>query len=273
MYPEHIPLEDEHVFPAEEQPLPPIDSPTALSPGYVADSDQEEDPEEHADYPADGGDDDDDDDDISDEDEEPFEEEEEEHLALTDPSNVPTVDPVPSAEDTEALEANKPVPTPPLPLTYRTTARISIRPEAPKLLPPEEEVERLLALPTPPPSPLISLSPPTAEERLAWCLAAPILPSSPLPRLPYPYGSPNHVRAPPGFRAAMGRLRASSPLPPPVPVALPLPSPPLPPLLSSLLPPLPDSLFIPPVDRKRGDSQGQTTTSQEVMSYYSRIKI
>ncbi|GJZ57465.1 hypothetical protein Tco_0612959 [Tanacetum coccineum] len=48
----------------------------------------------------------------------------------------------------------------------------------------EEEVERLLALPTPPPSPLISLSPPSAEERLARCLAAPTLPSPPLPPLP-----------------------------------------------------------------------------------------
>ncbi|GKG24244.1 hypothetical protein Tco_0392280, partial [Tanacetum coccineum] len=140
------------------------------SPGYVADSDPEEDPEEdpkedsneeHADYPADEGD--DDDDDTDDEVEEPFEEEEEEHLAPADPSGVP----VPSAEDTEALEADEPVPTPPLPLAYRTTARISIRPEAPILLPPKEDVERLFALPTPPPSPLITLSPPFAEERLA----------------------------------------------------------------------------------------------------------
>ncbi|GKC81921.1 reverse transcriptase domain-containing protein, partial [Tanacetum coccineum] len=62
------PLEDEHVFPAEEQSLPPIDLPTALSPGCVVDSDPKEDSEEeHADYPADGGDDDDDDDDTDDE--------------------------------------------------------------------------------------------------------------------------------------------------------------------------------------------------------------
>ncbi|GKD98855.1 hypothetical protein Tco_1382752, partial [Tanacetum coccineum] len=113
IYPEYIPLEDEHVFPAEEQPLPPVDSPTALSLGYVADSDPEEDPEEdseeeHADYPADRGD---DDDDTDDKDEEPFKEEEE-HLALADPSDVPVVDPVPSAEDTKALEADEPVPTP-----------------------------------------------------------------------------------------------------------------------------------------------------------------
>ncbi|GJS43634.1 hypothetical protein Tco_0568677 [Tanacetum coccineum] len=35
--------EDEHEFPAEEQPLPPVDSPTAESPGYVTESDPEED--------------------------------------------------------------------------------------------------------------------------------------------------------------------------------------------------------------------------------------
>ncbi|GJX38061.1 hypothetical protein Tco_0251364 [Tanacetum coccineum] len=158
---------------------------------------------------------------------------------------APVVDHVPSSEETEPFETNEAAATPPSPPACRTTARISIRPEAPVLLPPEEEVERLLALPTPPPSPLTSLSPPYAKEHLARCLAAPALPSSPLPRLPHPYGSPNHVRAPPGFRAAMGRLRASSPLPPPVPATLPLP-----PLPSSPLPPLPDSLFIPPVDRK-----------------------
>ncbi|GKA92818.1 hypothetical protein Tco_0814743 [Tanacetum coccineum] len=136
--------------------------------------------------------------------------------------------------------------------------------------PSEEEVERLLALPPPPPSPLISLSPPSAEERLARCLAAPALPSSPLPIVPHPYGSPNHVRAPPGFRAAMGRLRASSPstnhplhpspplppppsllhLPPHVPTSLPLPS--------SPLPPLPTLLFIPPpVDRREDNSEAK----------------
>ncbi|GJV59368.1 hypothetical protein Tco_1465468 [Tanacetum coccineum] len=47
IYPEYIPLEDEHEFPAEEQPLPPVDSPTAESPGYVTESDPEEDPEEY----------------------------------------------------------------------------------------------------------------------------------------------------------------------------------------------------------------------------------
>ncbi|GJX73796.1 hypothetical protein Tco_0312391, partial [Tanacetum coccineum] len=55
-YPEYlVPSEDE--APMEDQPLPADASPVALSPGYVPDSDPEEDSEEeHADYPADGGD-------------------------------------------------------------------------------------------------------------------------------------------------------------------------------------------------------------------------
>nr|GFC98896.1 hypothetical protein [Tanacetum cinerariifolium] len=42
IYPEYIPLEDERLLLAEEQPLPPVVSPTAESPGYVAESDPEE---------------------------------------------------------------------------------------------------------------------------------------------------------------------------------------------------------------------------------------
>ncbi|GKA51655.1 hypothetical protein Tco_0744851 [Tanacetum coccineum] len=47
IYPEYIPLEDEHELSAEEQPLPPVDSPTAESLGYVTELDLEEDPEEY----------------------------------------------------------------------------------------------------------------------------------------------------------------------------------------------------------------------------------
>ncbi|GJZ12979.1 hypothetical protein Tco_0548209, partial [Tanacetum coccineum] len=90
--------------PIKDQPLPTNASPTALSPGYIANSKPEEDkedPEEDpADYPADRGDnydnessDDEDDDDDVEKDEE--DDEEEEHLAQADPSNVPTDDPVP----------------------------------------------------------------------------------------------------------------------------------------------------------------------------------
>nr|GEW40939.1 hypothetical protein [Tanacetum cinerariifolium] len=175
MYHEYIPLEDEHVFPAEEQPLPPVDSPTAESPGYVAESDPEEDPEEYKDdesedgpidYPMDGGDDRDDDDgdssrdDADNEDED--EEEEEEHLALADATVViPTVEPVSPPAGTESV-----IPPPSTDITT-TGARITVRLQASISLPPEAEVEILLAMPTPPPSPLSSLSPPSAGEGLA----------------------------------------------------------------------------------------------------------
>ncbi|GJR84913.1 hypothetical protein Tco_0155698 [Tanacetum coccineum] len=76
MYPEYMPLEDE-MLPAEEQPLPAAASPTADSPGYVPESDLEEDPEANddkdpeedpTDYLADR-----DDDDKEEEEEEPSE--------------------------------------------------------------------------------------------------------------------------------------------------------------------------------------------------------
>ncbi|GJZ62453.1 hypothetical protein Tco_0618590 [Tanacetum coccineum] len=93
IYPEYILLEDEHEFMAEEQPLPPIDSPTAELPRYITESNPKEDPEEYkddetkdgpVDYPMDEGDDGDDDDgnssrdDVNDEDEDDEDEEKEE---------------------------------------------------------------------------------------------------------------------------------------------------------------------------------------------------
>nr|GFA89769.1 hypothetical protein [Tanacetum cinerariifolium] len=90
----------------EDQPLPTDASPTTVSPGYVVDSDPEEDEEDPkedpADYPADRGDNDDDessndDDDDDDVEKDEEDEEEEEHLAPTDPSDVSIDDPVPSS--------------------------------------------------------------------------------------------------------------------------------------------------------------------------------
>ncbi|GJU18175.1 hypothetical protein Tco_1146141 [Tanacetum coccineum] len=138
--------------------------------GDVADypeADDDEDPEEDpADYPADRDDDDDEEeeepsgDDADDEDEDEDEEEEEEHPAPAD--SVPPV--------------------------HRMTARISIRDEPSISLPPREEVERLLALTTPPPSPLTPLSSPLPQ------IPSPPLPASPpasvLPALPLPTSSP-----------------------------------------------------------------------------------
>ncbi|GKC03618.1 reverse transcriptase domain-containing protein, partial [Tanacetum coccineum] len=200
-YPEYLaPSHDEIV--AEDQPYVDYASPATLSLGYIADSDPEEDPKDGpVDYLADGGDDDDGDGSSSDDDDKEASEEEE-HLAPADSIIAPAVDPVPSFEETEPFETDESAATPPPP-PPPLGARICIRPQEPLPFPSKAEVERLLALPTPPSSPLISLSPPFAEECLARCLAAPALPSSLLPILPHPYGSSNHVRAPRGFRAAM----------------------------------------------------------------------
>ncbi|GJR56940.1 hypothetical protein Tco_1499102 [Tanacetum coccineum] len=244
IYPEYIPLEDEHEFPAEEQPLPPVDSPTAESPGYVTESDPEEDPEEYeddetedgpVDYPMDGGDDGDDDDgdssrdDADGEDEDDEDEEEEEHLAPADSAIVVPVDePVFPPEGTEPV-----IPPPSTDITIG--ARITVRPQTSISFPPEAEVERFLAMTTPSPSPHISLSPPSTRERLVRSMAPPA------------HSSPPPVPSPllPSFEcpAQIQTLRIASTQALIDAVTAALPSPPL--------PPLPPSLYIPPpVDRK-----------------------
>nr|GEX23452.1 hypothetical protein [Tanacetum cinerariifolium] len=146
MYPEYIPLEDEHLFLAKEQPLPPVVSPTAKSPGYVAESDPEEDPKEYeddemedgpVDYPMDGGDDGDDDDggssrdDVDDENEDKEDEEEDEQLASADSAIVvPTIEPVSPPKGT------KPVTPPPSTDIITTRARINVHGPSAHSLPP-----------------------------------------------------------------------------------------------------------------------------------------
>ncbi|GKE31738.1 hypothetical protein Tco_1451060 [Tanacetum coccineum] len=231
--------EDEHEFPAEEQPLPPVDSPTAESPGHVTESDPEEDPEEYeddetedgpVDYPMDGGDDDDgdssrDDADGEDEDEEDEDEEEEEHLAPADSTTVIPVDePVFPPEGTEPV-----IPPPSTNITIG--ARITdYRPAQTSIsLPPEIEVERLLTMTTPSPSPPISLSPPSIGERLARCMALP----AHSPPLLLSSGCPTQIQT---LRIASTQALIDA-------VTAAFPSPPL--------PPLPPSLYIPPpVDRR-----------------------
>ncbi|GJY42789.1 hypothetical protein Tco_0431002 [Tanacetum coccineum] len=244
IYPKYIPLEDEHEFPAEEQPLPPVDSPTAESPRYVTESDPEEDPEEYEDdetedgpidYPMDGGDDGDDDDgdssrddanDDEEEEDEDEEEEEEEHLAPADSAIVVPIDePVFPPKGTE--------PVIPLPSTDITIgARITVRPQTFISLPPVAEVERLLAMTTPSPSPPILLSPASAGERLARCTTPPAHsspPPMPSPLLPSS-GCPTQIQT--------LRIASTQALIDAVTAALPSP----------LLPP---SLYIPPpVDRR-----------------------
>ncbi|GJZ10546.1 hypothetical protein Tco_0545305 [Tanacetum coccineum] len=184
IYLEYIPLEDEHEFPKKD-------------PEVYEDDETEDGP---VDYPMDRGEDGDDDDgdssgddvddedeDKEDEDEEDEEEEEEEHSASVDSVVVvPIVELVSPPEGTE--------PVIPLPSTDITTtgARITVRLQASISLLPEAEVERLLAMPTPPPSPPISQSPPSAGEclvRIASTQAlvdtvTAVLPSPPLPPLP-----------------------------------------------------------------------------------------
>nr|GEW19195.1 hypothetical protein [Tanacetum cinerariifolium] len=210
MYPEYIPLEDEHVLPTEEQPLPPVDSPTAKLPGYVAESDPKEDLEEYeddeiedgpVDYPMNGGDDRDDDDgdssrDDTDDEDEDEEEALEEHLAPADFAVV-----IPNVKLVSPPEGIEPVIPPPFTDTTITEARITVRLQAAISLPPEAEVERILAMPTPPPSPLTSISPPSTGERLARMastqalidVVTAALPSPPLPPLPPPLYIPSPV--------------------------------------------------------------------------------
>ncbi|GKB48314.1 hypothetical protein Tco_0899067 [Tanacetum coccineum] len=210
-------LQEDEVFPAEEQPLPAATSPTAQSPDYVLESDPEEDPEEdddedleedHVDYPANGGDDGDDEDESSEDDEdddvdiEADNDEEEEHPAPADSIAValPAADHAPSMEETEPFETNKSAATPPPYPAYRVTARISIPAPVPTPVWSDAEIPSppLPQIPSPPlpvssPVPVLSLSPPAS----LICLL--------------------------GYRAAMIRLRAEAastshllPLPPPI---------------------------------------------------------
>nr|GFA33660.1 hypothetical protein [Tanacetum cinerariifolium] len=142
IYPEYIPLEDEHILPAEEQPLPPVVSPTAESPGYVAESDPEQDPEEYE----------------EDEDDKDEEEEEEEHLASADSVVVISIDELTSISLPPEVEVERllAIPTPsPSPLT---------------LLSPPSAGEYLARCTAPaalplPPLPPFSYSPPPVDRK------------------------------------------------------------------------------------------------------------
>ncbi|GJV76726.1 hypothetical protein Tco_1508310 [Tanacetum coccineum] len=200
---EHVPvyvLEPEHLeyhapsdddIQVEDQPYADDASPTAVSPGHIADSesmeedsinyldeseDDDGDPEEdHTDYPADGendddepsDDDEDDDDDTDDEDEEPTEdEEEEEHLASADPSVVLVVNPIPLAKDTEASETDESAPTPISPETripfsqtrlHRARKTIRLKPHMSASI--EARIAEHAAAPIPPTNPAYDQTP------------------------------------------------------------------------------------------------------------------
>ncbi|GJU59106.1 hypothetical protein Tco_1236872 [Tanacetum coccineum] len=205
VYPEFMPSEDE-VFPTKEQPLRTAVSPTANSPGYIADSDleeHEEDPEEDlTDYHADGGDDDDGDDESFNDDE--------------DDDDVDEED-----EDKEEEENPTPADSVP-PHVHCVTAKMSIRDEPLTPFWSEAEISRLLAIPSPLPLPLSPWSSPLPQIPSPPLLVSPPLQVSlPLPVSPPPLpASPTY---PLRFRAAMIRQRAESPstshslpLPPPI---------------------------------------------------------
>ncbi|GJT08747.1 hypothetical protein Tco_0843209 [Tanacetum coccineum] len=92
----HVPSDDD--IQIEDQPYAADASPLALSPGYIAESDPEEDLEEDSEE---------------------------------DPIDYVTVDPIPSAEETEPFETDESTATPPPPPpAYRTTSRIADIPKA-----------------------------------------------------------------------------------------------------------------------------------------------
>ncbi|GJR32359.1 hypothetical protein Tco_1108591 [Tanacetum coccineum] len=235
---------------AEDQPYAEDASPIALSPDYVSKSD----PEDPIDYPVDGGEDgdeemdieEDEDDDMEieadeeDEDDEMDveidEEAEEEHPTPAYPVVVALLATTPSAEETEPFETDESAATPPPHPAYRMTARITIPEPLPVPAWSDSEVARLLAISSPPASPL---SP--------W--------SSSLPQIPFPLSPPSPVLTTPppslirslGYRAAMIRMRAeaavtshSLPLLPPFILSPTRPDtpPPMPTSSPTLLPPL-----------------------------------
>ncbi|GJT21517.1 hypothetical protein Tco_0891454 [Tanacetum coccineum] len=230
------PRADDHEFPdappsPEDQPYAEDASPIAQSPDYVPESDPEADPEEDddedpeedpIDYSADGGDDGDDEMDIEededadmdideeDEDDEMEDEEaEEEHSAPAYPVVVALPATAPSAEETEPFETDESAATPPPHPAYRMTARITIPEPLPVPAWSDSEVARLLAISSPPASPLSPWSSPQ--------IPVPLSPPSPVLTAP----PPSTIRSL-GYRAATIRMRAeaaatshSLPLPPP----------------------------------------------------------
>nr|GEU91241.1 hypothetical protein [Tanacetum cinerariifolium] len=204
-YPKYLPPADD-MLPAEEQPLPAAVLPTAESPGYITESEPKMEPEENdgddekseadsIDYLTSGGDNDanDDDDDLSeddadDEDKEESsdsEEEEEEHLAPTVPAPA-MYSSVSKSNETEPFKEGETTATPP-PFGYRVAARISVQPHILMPFRLESEVERLLAIPTPPLSPVS----PTPFPLPPFLMPLPIFTPLPTSSFPLPSSIPS----------------------------------------------------------------------------------
>nr|GFB98359.1 hypothetical protein [Tanacetum cinerariifolium] len=143
--------------PLDPYPLPAAVSPTAESPGYIMESEPKMEPEENngddeksegdsIDYPTSEGDNDADDDgeDLSEDDAD----NEDDEKSEGDSIDYPT-----SEGDNDADDDGETAATPP-PFGYRIAAKISVHPHILMSFCMESEVERLLAIPTPPLSPV-----------------------------------------------------------------------------------------------------------------------
>nr|GEV72193.1 hypothetical protein [Tanacetum cinerariifolium] len=212
-YLEYLPPADD-VLPAEEQPLLAAVSPTAKTPGYITDSDPEMEPKEEdgddekskrdsIEYPTSRGDDDTDDDgddfledDADEEESSDSEEEEEEHLAMTVPAPAlhSSISASEDSDETELFEEGKTAATPPF--GYHVAARISVQPHILMPFRSESEVERLLAIPTPP----LSLVSPTSYPLPPFLMPLPTF--TPLPPPPFIL---------PRTRASMALMRSAAP--------------------------------------------------------------
>nr|GFC52635.1 hypothetical protein [Tanacetum cinerariifolium] len=169
-----------------------LEDPYVESPEYVPEfdfeahpeDDDDEDPEEdHVDYLADGVDDGDDEEESSEDDED-------------DDMDAPSV------KETEPFETDESAATPPPHPAYRMTARISIPAPVPMPAWTDSEVVRLLAMSSPPASPLAPWSSPPPQIPFP---PLPLILSLPSPILsPAPPPSPIHSL---GYRAAIIRLR------------------------------------------------------------------
>ncbi|GJR54039.1 hypothetical protein Tco_1404560 [Tanacetum coccineum] len=121
------------------------------------------------------------------------------YIPESDPEEEPEED---DEEDPEEDPADYPADRGDPYLAYRVTARMSIRHQAPAPFLSEEVAERLLALPTPPPSPLSPYSSPLPQ-----------IPSPPLPISSPPPNGPTYAEGSLGSRAAGIRQRDALPSP------------------------------------------------------------
>ncbi|GKF02571.1 hypothetical protein Tco_0029494 [Tanacetum coccineum] len=124
------------------------------------------------------------------------------YVPESDPEEEPSEDDANDEDEDEEKEEEHPAPADSVPPVHLMTAKISIRDEPSISLPPREEVERLLALTTSPPSLLTLLSSPLPQ-----------IPSSPLHIPSPPPNSPTHIEIPESCLPLWKRVHFASPTP------------------------------------------------------------